>query len=169
MLSLSERRRSPSRKAGLLIVLCSLIAAQSPAWAQQQSAAPANSYTDISDYLVIGNQAVPRQTVAAPAVANLSSTVTQFGQANTATATLSGSANLTNQFQSGWQNTSTLAVNGTQNSITTAQVGNANTTSIGVQGNNNSISNLQVGSGLSYQLQVIGTSAPISVQQYGRK
>jgi hypothetical protein len=168
MLSLSEKGRSSSRKAGLLIVLCSLIAAQSPVWAQQSAVLP-NSYTDISDYLVVGNQAVPRQTVTAPSAANLSSTVTQLGQANTATATLSGSANLTSQFQSGWQNTSTLAVNGTQNSITTAQIGNANTTSIGVQGNNNSISNLQVGSGLSYQLQVIGTSAPISVQQYGRR
>jgi hypothetical protein len=169
MLSLSEKCRSSSRKAGLLIVLCSLIAAQNPVRAQQQTAVSPNSYTDISDYLVIGNQAVPRQTVTVPSAANLSSTVTQFGQANTATATLSGSANLTSQFQSGWQNTSTLAVNGTQNSITTAQIGNANTTSIGVQGNNNSISNLQVGSGLSYQLQVIGTSAPISVQQYGRR
>jgi hypothetical protein len=141
-----------------------------PAQAQQSNAGPSNSaFTDLSQYLFVGDQAVPRQTITAPAAATLSSTVTQTGQGNVASATLSGAGNVTNQFQNGASNSSTLAVNGTQNAVTTSQIGNSNTTSIGVSGNGNSISNLQVGSGLSYQIQVIGTSVPVSVQQYGRK
>ena len=97
--------------------------------AQQANDTASSSYTDLSDYLVIGNQALPRQ-VAVPGPANLSSTVTQIGQGNVASATLSGIANVTNQFQSGAQNSSTLTVNGVQNAITTAQIGNGNATSI---------------------------------------
>jgi hypothetical protein len=146
----------------------SLVWMSGVARAQQVNDAASSSYTDFSDYLVIGNQPLPRQ-VAVPGPANLSSTVTQIGQGNIASATLSGSANVTNQFQIGTQNSSTLTVNGVQNAITTSQIGNGNTTSISVQGNGNAISNLQVGSGLSYQIQVLGSGAPISVQQYGRK
>ena len=139
------------------------------AQAQQSNISPSNSaYTDLSQYLIVGDQAVPRQAISAGS-ATLSSTVVQTGQGNVASATLGGAGNVTNQLQNGSGNSSTLAVNGTQNVVSTSQIGNSNTTSIGISGNGNSISNLQVGSGLSYQIQVIGTSVPVSVQQYGRK
>lgn len=142
-------------------------AATGAALAQQSGNSAPNSFTDLSQYLLSGNQIVPQKTVASPI--NLSSTVTQIGQGNAASATLSGSSNVTIQNQVGSQNTSTLAANGAQNTLTTSQIGNNNSTSISVNGNGNNISNLQVGSGLSYQLQVIGSNVPISVQQYGRK
>jgi hypothetical protein len=135
--------------------------------AQQQSGSTPGSYTDFSRYILSGNQVVPQQSVAP--VANLSSTVTQIGQANTASATLNGTSNVTTQYQVGSQNSSVLVANGVQNSLTTSQIGNSNTTSISVVGNGNTISNLQVGSGLSYELRVVGTAVPVSVQQYGRK
>lgn len=135
--------------------------------AQQPSTAAPNSYTDVSNYLLNGNAVVPQQSVAVST--NLSSTVTQIGQMNNATANLAGSGNITIQYQSGSQNTSNLSANGTQNTLTTTQVGNNNTSNISVNGNNNSVTNLQVGSGLTYQLQIVGTNAPVSVQQYGRR
>jgi hypothetical protein len=59
-----------------------------PAQAQQSNAGPSNSaFTDLSQYLFVGDQAVPRQTITAPAAATLSSTVTQTGQGNVASAT----------------------------------------------------------------------------------
>ncbi len=126
-----------------------------------------NAYTDLSGYLLESGQASFQQRASgSPA---LSSTVTQIGQMNSATAMLAGNGNLTVQYQSGSQNSSTLSANGAQNTLNTTQIGNSNTSAISVVGNNNNISNLQVGSGLSYQLQVVGTSAPVSVQQYGRK
>ena len=157
--------RVPMAARAMLVsaLLCILAG---PACAQQ---AAQNAYTDLSQYLVNGNQIVPQQTSAATAPGGLSSSVSQTGLNNVASVTLSGNGNVTNQYQSGSQNSSTLAVRGAQNSVSTSQIGSTNTTSIGVVGNGNSISNLQVGSGLSYQLQVIGTSAPVSVQQYGRK
>jgi hypothetical protein len=135
--------------------------------AQQQSSSAPSSFTDLSKYILSGNQVVP-QPNAAP-LANLSSTVTQIGQGNTASATLSGTSNITTQYQSGSQNSSVLSANGVQNTLTSSQIGNSNSTSISVEGNGNNISNLQVGSGLSYQLKVVGTAVPVSVQQYGRK
>jgi hypothetical protein len=132
--------------------------------------ASSNAYTDLSKYIVSGNQVVPQQalsSVAAPG--GLSSSVVQIGQGNVASAALNGASNITTQSQVGANNSSSLSVNGTQNVISTSQIGNANTTAIDVAGNGNMISNLQVGSGLSYQLQVIGKSVPISVQQFGRK
>ena len=153
--------------AGVMF-LCASCLASGPVRAQDVNANTPNPYTNLSAYLV-GNQTAPRQSAATGAPV-LSSTVTQIGQMNTATATLSGSGNITNQYQNGSQNSSALSVNGVQNTITTSQTGSSNTTSIGVTGNGNTINNLQVGSGLSYQIQVIGTSsAPISVQQYGRR
>jgi hypothetical protein len=146
------------------LVFAFLLSASTSVGAQQ--AVTPNSYTDLSSYLLQGNQPVPQQALASP---SLSSTVTQIGQMNTATATLAGSGNITNQYQSGSQNSSTLSANGTQNTLNTTQIGNSNTSAISVVGNNNNISNLQVGSGLTYQLQVIGTSAPVSVQQFGRR
>jgi hypothetical protein len=160
------QRRAAAMVVGVALSALLCVAAR----AQQGNASPSNSaYTDLSQYLFVGDRAVPRQTITAPAAATLSSTVMQTGEGNVATATLSGAGNVTNQFQSGASNSSTLAVNGTQNVVATSQIGNSNTTSIGISGNGNSISNLQVGSGLSYQIQVIGTSVPVSVQQYGRK
>ncbi len=130
----------------------------------------ANAYTDLSKYVVSGNQVVPQQALSGPApMAGLSSSVVQIGQGNAASATLNGASNVTTQYQAGSNNSSTLSVNGVQNVVTTSQIGSANTTSIEVAGNGNSISNLQVGSGLSYQLEVVGKSVPISVQQFGRK
>jgi hypothetical protein len=138
-----------------------------PAAAQQ--AAP-NPYTDLSPYIVSGDQVVPRQALTtAPATAGLSSTVVQSGQGNVASAALTGTGNFTTQYQNGANNSSTLNINGVQNTVTTSQIGSSNTTAIDVAGNGNSISNLQVGSGLSYQLQVVGKAAPVSVQQYGKK
>jgi hypothetical protein len=130
-----------------------------------------NGFTDLSQYLISGNQVVPRQASAttAPATGGLSSSVIQIGQGNVTSATLNGINNVTNQIQNGSANSSTLSVNGMQNAVTTSQIGSSNTTSIGINGNGNSVSNLQVGSGLSYQIQVIGTSVPVSVQQFGRK
>jgi hypothetical protein len=147
--------------ASLVLILPASAFAQQP----QQ-----NSYNDLSQYLVSGNQIVPGGSVSSGIPAGgLSSFVVQLGQGNAASAALNGTSNVTTQYQSGAGNSSTLSINGTQNAITTTQIGNANTPSSDVAGNGNSISNLQVGSGLSYQLQVIGKSAPVSVQQYGRK
>lgn len=144
-----------------VVAVACLVGASTGVSAQQ---AP-NAYTDLSGYL-LGAGAPPARPAAA-GVPVLSSTVTQIGQMNAATATLAGSDNVTVQYQRGAQNASTLSATGTQNTLNTTQIGTANTSAIGVVGNNNTISNLQVGSGLSYQLQVVGTSAPISVQQYG--
>jgi hypothetical protein len=135
--------------------------------AQQQGGSAPNSFTDLSKYILTGNQVVPQPSVAP--VANLSSTVTQIGQGNAASATLNGTSNVTTQYQFGSQNSSVLSANGVQNTLTTSQIGNSNSTSISVEGNGNNISNLQVGSGLSYQLKVVGTAVPVSVQQFGRK
>jgi hypothetical protein len=157
--------RAPIMVTSKLSVAVALFTA-SPTYAQQAS------YTDLSQYLVSGNQVVPRQVLSAGPAAlsgGLSSSVTQIGQGNVASATLNGASNMTNQYQSGANNSSMLSVNGTQNAITTSQIGNSNSTSIDVAGSGNSISNLQVGSGLAYQLQVVGKSVPISVQQFGRK
>jgi hypothetical protein len=144
--------------------LCAVIA--SPALAQQ---AAQDSYSDLSRYLVSGNQVVPSSAAGAGTTANLSSSVVQIGQGNSATANLSGASNVTTQYQAGANNTSALSINGTQNTINNTQIGTSNTTAIDIAGNGNTVSNLQVGSGLSYQLQVVGKSAPVSVQQFGRK
>jgi hypothetical protein len=138
----------------------------SPALAQQ---ATQDSYSDLSRYLVSGNQLVPSSAAGAGATANLSSSVVQIGQGNVATASLNGTNNVTTQYQVGANNTSALSISGTQNTINNTQLGSSNTTAIDITGNGNTVSNLQVGSGLSYQLQVIGKSAPVSVQQFGRK
>ncbi len=152
-----------------MFLCASVCVASDFALAQQANSTTPNPYTDLSAYQLI-NQAASQQSIATSGSPALSSTVTQIGQVNTATATLSGSGNITNQYQNGSQNSSNLTVNGGQNTVTTTQIGNSNTTSIGVNGSGNTINNLQVGSGLSYQIQVIGTaSAPISVQQYGRR
>lgn len=145
-------------------VLALSVGIASPAFAQQPAQ---DSYSDLSRYLVSGNQIVPNASAANPA--NLSSSVTQIGQGNTATASLNGTSNITTQYQVGTNNTSNLSISGVQNTINNTQIGASNTTAISVAGNGNSISNTQVGSGLSYQLQVIGQSVPISVQQFGRK
>jgi len=150
---------------GAMMLLAGLTSATA-AFAQQSNSSD-KSYTDISGFLWSGNQGVPQQAVTGTPV--LSSSVTQIGQMNSATATLAGSGNVTTQYQLGAQNVSTLSANGTQNTLTSTQIGNANTSSISVNGNNNNTNNLQVGSGLTYQLQVTGTSAPVSVQQYGRR
>jgi hypothetical protein len=150
----------------VVIALILSAIAVSPALAQQ---ATQDSYSDLSRYLVSGNQVVPSATAGAGAVANLSSSVVQIGQGNTATATLNGTSNVTTQYQAGANNTSTLSINGAQNTINNTQIGSSNTTAIDIAGSGNSVSNLQVGSGLSYQLQVVGKSAPVSVQQFGRK
>jgi hypothetical protein len=151
-------------------MLASAVICSTAGSANAQQTVP-NAYTDLSQYLVVGSEVVPRQalTAATPTPGALSSSVTQIGQGNAASVTLNGTGNLTTQYQNGSNNSSTLSVNGTQNAVTTTQIGSSNTTSIGVAGNGNSISNLQVGSGLSYQLEVIGKSVPVSVQQYGRK
>jgi hypothetical protein len=151
---------------GAIAMLALLAGAPGAAFAQQTNSS-ANSYTDISAFLWSGNQGVPQQAVASSP--NLSSSVVQIGQKNSATATLAGSGNITTQYQAGSQNTSNLSADGAQNTLTTTQIGNSNTSNISVIGNNNNINNLQVGSGLTYQLSVIGTSAPVSVQQYGRR
>ena len=168
-MSQKSRRVRGAFTAFSAAVLCApALIAPSLALAQQVNATTPNPYTDLSAYQLI-NQAASQQSFATSAPA-LSSTVTQIGQVNTATATLSGSGNITNQYQNGSQNSSNLTVNGGQNTVTTTQIGNSNTTSIGVNGNGNTINNLQVGTGLSYQIQVVGTApAPISVQQYGRR
>ncbi|MFT4116485.1 hypothetical protein [Bradyrhizobium sp.] len=166
------------RKAGLnalttfgarapLVISAFLLALAPGAALAQQNNSIDKSYTDISGFLWSGNQGVPQQAVAGNPT--LSSSVTQIGQMNSATATLAGSGNVTTQYQLGSQNTSNLSANGTQNTLTTTQIGNSNTSNVSVNGNNNSISNLQVGSGLTYQLQVVGTNAPVSIQQYGRR
>ncbi len=151
---------------GAALVCASGIVCAGDVRAQQSGSMP-GSYTDYSRYILTGNQVVPQQSVAP--VANLSSTVTQIGQANAASVTLNGISNVTTQYQVGSQNSSVLVANGAQNSLTTTQIGNSNSTSISVVGNGNNISNLQVGSGLSYELRVVGTAVPVSVQQYGRK
>jgi len=93
-----------------------------PACAQQTAQ---NAYTDLSQYLVNGNQVVPQQAFAAtaPAAGGLSSSVTQTGLNNVASVTLSGNGNVTNEYQNGSQNSSTLAVTGAQNSVATSQIG----------------------------------------------
>lgn len=153
---------------GVVFLCASSCVIAGAALAQEVNSSTPNSYTDLSTYLV-NNPSATRQssTTGTPA---LSATVNQIGQMNAATVALSGSGNITNQYQNGSQNSSNLSINGTQNTVTTTQIGSSNSTSIGVNGSGNTINNLQVGSGLSYQIQVIGTSpAPISVQQYGRK
>ena len=153
---------------GVALLCASVCVAPRSALAQQVNSSTPNSYTDLSAYIInTPSETRPQSTTAAPV---LSTTVNQIGQMNAATVALSGSGNITSQYQNGSQNSSNLSVNGAQNTVTTTQIGNSNTTSIGVNGNGNTINNLQVGSGLSYQIQVIGTSpAPISVQQYGRR
>jgi hypothetical protein len=148
-------------------LMCALCMASANVQAQQQSASTPGSFTDLSKYVLSGNQVVPQPSVAP--IANLSSTVTQVGQGNNASAVLNGTSNITTQYQFGSQNSSVLSANGVQNTLTTSQIGNSNSTSISVEGNGNNISNLQVGSGLSYQLKVVGTAVPVSVQQYGHK
>lgn len=144
------------------------LCASGAARAQQVNSSTPNSYTDLSAFLI--NNPAGTRTQPTTAAPTLSSTVTQIGQTNAATISLSGGGNVTNQYQNGSQNSSSLSVNGVQNTVTTTQIGNSNTTSIGVNGSGNTVNNLQVGSGLSYQIQVIGTApAPISVQQYGRR
>jgi hypothetical protein len=162
----TERARA-LHAVGAVLVCAFSMACAGAAHAQQPTGSTPASYTDLSRYILSGNQAVPQASLAP--VANLSSTVTQIGQGNTASATLNGTSNVTTQYQLGSQNSSVLSANGVQNSLTTAQIGNSNSTSISVDGNGNNISNLQVGSGLTYQLRVVGTSVPVSVQQYGRK
>jgi len=156
-----------SLAASLMMAVYLLTVSTGAALAQQQNNLEQNQYTDLSRYLLSGSQVVPQQTLTSPA--NLSSTVTQIGQGNIANAALSGTSNVTIQYQLGSQNSSTLSANGAQNTLATSQIGNGNSTSISVNGNGNNISNLQVGSGLTYQLQIVGSSAPISVQQYGRR
>jgi hypothetical protein len=164
------RKREPRVPvaAGAMLLSTLIGISAGPAHAQQTTQ---DAFTDLSQYLVVGSQVVPRQAVgvSAPTPGGLSSSVSQIGQGNVASTTLSGANNVTTQNQNGSNNSSTLVVNGTQNAITTSQIGSLNTTSIAVVGNGNSISNLQVGSGLSYQLEVIGKSVPVSVQQFGRK
>ncbi len=152
-----------------LALLGAVVCAVGPAHAQQIGSSAPDPYTNLSQYLVLNTQPATQQAAAGATTAILSSSVTQVGQNNNASASLSGVGNLTTQYQNGAKNSSILALNGAQNSVATSQIGNSNSTAISVIGNGNSISNLQVGSGLSYQIQVIGTSAPISVQQYGRK
>jgi hypothetical protein len=160
-----ERARALTAVGAALV--CALSIACAKVHAQQQSGSAPSSFTDLSKYILSGNQVVPQQS-AAP-LANLSSTVTQVGQGNNASAVLNGTSNVTTQYQFGSQNSSVLSANGVQNTLTTTQIGNSNSTSISVEGNGNNISNLQVGSGLSYQLKVVGTAVPVSVQQFGRK
>jgi hypothetical protein len=168
MVFMSIRTLRAAASAGLAFS-CSLIwAVVWPASAQQANVAAPDPYTNLSQYLLVGGQAVPQQAISAAPGAQ-SSWVVQTGQNNNASASLNGGGNITTQIQNGSNNASTIVLNGAQNSIATSQIGNANASSIGVAGNGNSISNLQVGSGLSYQIQVIGTATPVSVQQYGRK
>jgi hypothetical protein len=136
------------------------------ALAQQANPDP---YTDLSQYLLVGDQAIPQRALSSPPAANLTSIVRQVGQGDYVSADLNGIGVVTTQIQNGVGNSSNISVDGARNSVTTAQIGNSNTASIGIVGNGNSVNNLQVGVGLSYQLQVTGTSQPISVQQYGRK
>ena len=136
------------------------------AFAQQANSDP---YTDLSQYLLVGDQAIPQKVLNSPSAANLTTVIRQVGQGNYASANLNGIGVVTTQVQNGTGNSSTISVDGGKNAVNTTQVGNSNTTSIGIIGNGNSVNNLQVGSGLSYQLQVTGTTQPISVQQYGRK
>jgi hypothetical protein len=150
---------------GVVALWVLLALAPGAAFAQQSNSA--DKYTDISGFLWSGSQGVPQQAVTG--ATNSSSSVTQTGQMNSATATLVGSGNVTTQYQLGSQNISNLSANGTQNTLTTTQIGNSNTSNISVNGNNNNISNTQIGSGLTYQLQVVGTGAPVSVVQYGRR
>jgi hypothetical protein len=131
--------------------------------------ANSNSYTDLSEYLLNGNQVVPQQQAPAASANNTISIVRQAGENNSANATLVGSGDVTTQIQNGTGNSSTVSVNGTQNSVSTTQIGNSNTVALGVTGNNNAISNTQVGNGLSYQLSIVGAAQSVSVQQYGRK
>jgi hypothetical protein len=156
-------RRNCTMFASLTVVF-TLMAGS--AFAQDANAV---SYTDLSQYLVTGNQAAQPQAFNSAAAANLASSVQQVGQSNYANANLAGTGNVTSQIQNGTGNSSSLSLNGAQNSVSTTQIGSSNTTTISVAGNGNLISNTQVGTGLSYQLQVTGTSQPISVQQYGRK
>jgi hypothetical protein len=160
---------APRAIAGLGLLSVLICAAAGPAEAQQTNAVAPDPYTNLSQYLLVGGQALPQQaaTVAAPGAQ--SSSVIQTGQNNNASVSLNGGGNVTTQIQNGANNASTVVLNGAQNSIATSQIGNANVSSISVAGNGNSISNLQVGAGLSYQIQVIGTATPVSVQQYGRK
>ena len=136
------------------------------AFAQQVNS---DSYTDLSQYLLVGGQAIPQQALASSAAVGLASTVRQVGQSNYVSVNLNGIGLVTTQIQNGSNNSSTISADGARNSVNTTQIGNSNTASIGIAGNGNSVSNLQVGVGLSYQVQVTGTSQPISVQQYGRK
>src|SRR5258707_1249218 len=88
-------------RAMLVSALIGILAG--PACAQQTAQ---NAYTDLSQYLVNGNQVVPQQAFAAtaPAAGGLSSSVTQTGLNNVASVTLSGNGNVTNQYQNGSQN-----------------------------------------------------------------
>ena len=157
--------RAPMSLGGIALLVL-LAVAPRVAFAQQNNSSD-KSYTDLSGFLWSGSQGVPQQAVTGAPM--LSSSVTQIGQMNSATATLTGSGNVTTQYQLGSQNVSNLSANGTQNTLNSTQIGNSNTANVSVNGSNNNISNLQVGSGLTYQLQVVGTSAPVSVQQYGRR
>ena len=150
-----------------VVAVCVLLAMAPGVAFAQESHTDDSSYTDISGFLWSGSQVVPQQSVNDSP--GLSSSVSQIGQMNSATATLTGSGNITTQYQLGSQNTSNLSANGTGNTLTTTQIGDSNSSSVSVVGNNNAINNLQVGSGLTYQLQVVGTSAPVSVQQFGRR
>jgi hypothetical protein len=152
-----------------LALLGAVVCAVGPANAQQIGSSAPDPYTNLSQYLVLNTQPAMQQAAAGATTAILSSSVSQIGQNNIASASLLGAGNVTSQYQNGANNSSALALNGAQNLVATSQIGNSNSTAISVIGNGNSISNLQVGSGLTYQLQVIGTSAPISIQQYGRK
>jgi hypothetical protein len=148
--------------AGIFLTCGSMI---QTACAQQ---ADGSSYTDLSQYLVNGNQAAPQQQVSGAAY-NATSIVRQAGQNNSANAVIVGAGDTTTQMQNGSNNTSTVSINGAQNSLSTTQIGNSNSVALGVVGNGNTISNLQVGNGLSYGINIVGAAQNISVQQYGRK
>ena len=94
--------------------------------AEAQTVSPAGSYTDFSQYLLIGRQVVPTSVVALPSGAaqrgNVA-TVTQSGLANAATVVQDGVTNTAITMQVGNGNSSSLTATGDSNNLTSTQIG----------------------------------------------
>ena len=139
--------------------------------AEGQTVSQAGSYTDLSQYLLIGRQAVPANVVAPPSGSsqrgNVAS-VTQSGLFNATTVVQEGVTNTAITTQVGNGNVSSLTAAGDSNSLTSSQIGDLNSSFISIQGSNNNFTNTQIGSGLSYGVSQVGSGKTISVTQVRR-
>jgi hypothetical protein len=162
----------------LLVVMTafalSMLARPLYAQAMTHHGSGSDPYTDLSTYLLPGDQTVPSSTAgvgsgSSPPSNSEHSMVLQIGHGNTASVDMQGYGNATAQVQFGSANSSTLTVTGDQNALGTSQIGNHNTAAISVTGQGNTIVDSQVGNNLSFQLQQVGNGKTVVIQQVGQR